>query len=82
MSRISDFHEFTVTLNHELIHAYHYSLGMHLQLGSEFTNYTEYIAYQYSIQNNTLSPSYLSRWQSNIYYQHFPPKLIPIKGTL
>ena len=42
--------EFTATLNHEFIHAFHRSLGFAKSFGSQYLNATEHSAYSYTYQ--------------------------------
>lgn len=75
MSRISDFRRFTTVLNHELIHAYHYSQGLLLLRG--FNNYTEHVAYSY-YSSIGYSANRMYDYFTPIAPANLPPYLIPL----
>lgn len=77
MSRILDKAQFFKTLNHELIHAYHYHIGLHLSLREKFDQYTEYVAYKYSVSVGSHSASSLKKWGGVPYSEQvMPPTLL------
>ena len=78
MSRISDPYIFTGTLNHELIHAFHYSKGLNLLMGSSFNDYTERIAYQYSVSIGLNTINMINRYSPTIFSTILPPKLLTL----
>jgi len=75
LSRNSDMNTFHSTLNHELIHAYHYSLYLHHSMGKRFNSYTESVAYAYSVRTGTQNASVLNRYSTFYYPIILPPKL-------
>lgn len=60
LSSRSSLAAFTETLNHELIHAYHHSLGLPSMLGRNFHTATENSAYTYTLLHTTSSAGYSS----------------------
>ncbi len=51
---------FHATLNHELIHSYHYSLYLHHSMKDKFHSYTEFVARSYSVSVGTQNASSLN----------------------
>lgn len=78
LSRNTNSITFHATLNHELIHAYHYSLNLHQSMREKFSNYTEYVAYSYSVSVGTQNPSVLNQYSPFWYPIYMPPKLFSL----
>lgn len=83
LSSRSSLAAFTETLNHELIHVYHHSLGLPSMLGRNFHAATENSAYTYTLLHTTSSAGYSSALrQLNKYPRPYtlswPKFLIPI----
>jgi hypothetical protein len=73
---------FTGIFDHELIHAFHYSLFLNQSLREKFNSYTEHIAYQFYYDNGFRSPAVIYNLNSTttgIYTTYMPSYLISIK---
>ena len=81
MSRFNSCKTFTAVFNHELIHAYHYSIGLHHALGKRFNSYTEHVAYDYYLRNGYNSNAVKNMYNStttSVFNMIYPPYLIPL----
>ena len=81
MSRFNSCKTFTAVFNHELIHAYHYSIGLHHVLGKRFNSYTEHVAYDYYLQNgynSSLVKNMYNLTTTSVFNMIYPPYLIPL----
>jgi RHS repeat-associated protein len=78
MSRFDDFFKFVGVLNHELIHAYHFSQGLHLGFGSGFRAYTERVAYEYGAGIGINPMSQALKWVPPPYAPIKPSYLVPL----